>query len=125
MNIKMERVIKKFGVPLEIYSADKLTGDTNGGFETSKPISSIIPDIVKWPLVPYGTFGNQNQIRNTGSDMDYDYEMVGTKLYPVDSVVVDTRTKTKLWIKHVSDLQGYSDSIIYDLKASDKDDPII
>ena len=125
MNIKMKRVIKKFGVPLNIYSADDLVGDTDGGFETSKPISSVTPDPVNWPLVPYGTFGNQNQIRNTGSDMDYDYEMVGTKLYPVNSVVVDPRTGVKLWIKHVSDLQGYSDSIIYDLKASDKDDPII
>lgn len=126
MHLKMGHIIKKQGVPVQIYSADNDQETTNGGFKTHQKIADRIPDLeAKWVLVPAGTYGAMTFQRNNGTDIDYDMELLGTKLFPENSVVVDVRTGLKYWIKYVSDLQGYSDVVIYELKASDKDEPII
>lgn len=126
MHLKMGRIIKKQGVPVQIYSVDSDKGTSNGGFRTPQPIAQRTPDLeAKWVLVPAGTYGAMTLHRNDGTDIDYDMQLVGTKAFPENSVVIDVRTGIKYWIKHIEDLQGYSDVMIYELKASDKDEPII
>lgn len=126
MRLKMGSIVKKMGVPIQIYSADSDKGASSGGFKTHQLITDRTPDLeAKWALVPVGTFAAMTYQRNTGTDLDFDMELVGTKFFPKDSVVVDVRTGMKYLIKSITDFQGYSDIVIYELKVSDKDEPNI
>lgn len=126
MHLKMSRIIKKMGVPVQVYSADSDKGKSDGGFKSHQPIAERTPDLeAKWAFVPVGTFAAMTYQRNTGTDLDFDMELIGTKLFPKDSVVVDVRTGMKYLIKSITDFQGYSDVVIYELKVSDKDESII
>lgn len=126
MRLKMGSIVKKMGVPIQIYSADSDKGASSGGFKTHQLITDRTPDLeAKWALVPVGTFAAMTCQRNTGTDLDFDMELVGTKFFPKDSVVVDVRTGMKYLIKSITDFQGYSDIVIYELKVSDKDEPNI
>ncbi|MGO3464145.1 MAG: hypothetical protein ACTIMP_07800 [Lactiplantibacillus plantarum] len=126
MHLKMGSIVKKMGVPIQIYSADSDKSASSGGFKTHQLITDRTPDLeAKWALVPVGTFAAMTYQRNTGTDLDFDMELVGTKFFPKDSVVVDVRTGMKYLIKSITDFQGYSDIVIYELKASDKDEPNI
>lgn len=126
MHLKMGSIVKKMGVPIQIYSADSDKGASSGGFKTHQLITDRMPDLeAKWALVPVGTFAAMTYQRNTGTDLDFDMELVGTKFFPKDSVVVDVRTGMKYLIKSITDFQGYSDIVIYELKVSDKDEPNI
>lgn len=126
MNLKMGSIVKKMGVPIQIYSADSDKSASSGGFKTHQLITDRTPDLeAKWALVPVGTFAAMTYQRNTGTDLDFDMELVGTKFFPKDSVVVDVRTGMKYLIKSITDFQGYSDIVIYELKVSDKDEPNI
>ncbi|QHB51257.1 hypothetical protein GQR93_02960 [Lentilactobacillus hilgardii] len=126
MRLKMGSIVKKMGVPIQIYSADGDKGASSGGFKTHQLITDRTPDLeAKWALVPVGTFAVMTYQRNTGTDLDLDMELVGTKFFPKDSVVVDVRTGMKYLIKSITDFQGYSDIVIYELKVSDKDEPNI
>ena len=126
MHLKMGSIVKKMGVPIQIYSADSDKSASSGGFKTHQLITDRTPDLEpKWALVPVGTFAAMTYQRNTGTDLDFDMELVGTKFFPKDSVVVDVRTGMKYLIKSITDFQGYSDIVIYELKVSDKDEPNI
>lgn len=126
MHLKMGSIVKKMGVPIQIYNADSDKSASSGGFKTHQLITDRTPDLeAKWALVPVGTFAAMTYQRNTGTDLDFDMELVGTKFFPKDSVVVDVRTGMKYLIKSITDFQGYSDIVIYELKVSDKDEPNI
>ena len=129
MYIKVKRLLKKYGVDLQVWSYDKIkqNDDTSSLFGDDEPtgtdLSSIKPDKLHEPVLPVSSSGTMlAQIITGGVESQNDLIWLSTGDYPQDSIVKISTQDGTYKITGRSSYHGYSDLIIYSLKGDSAHD---
>lgn len=129
MYIKVKRLLKKYGVDLQVWSYDKIkqSDDTSFLFGDDEPagadLSQIEPDKLHEPVLPVSSSDTQlAQIITGGIELQNNLIWLSSGDYPVDSIVKISTQDGTYKVTGRSSYHGYSDLIIYSLKGDSAHD---
>lgn len=129
MFIKVKRLLKKYGVDLQVWSYDKIkqSDDTSSLFGDDEPtgtdLSSVEPDKLHEPVLPVSSSDTMlAQIITGGTESQNDLIWLSTGDYPEDSIVKISTQDGTYKVTGRSSYHGYSDLIIYSLKGDSAHD---
>lgn len=129
MYIKIKRLLKKYGVDLQVWSYDKIkqSDDTSSLFGDDEPtgtnLSSIEPDKLHEPVLPVSSSDTQlAQIITGGVELQNDLIWLSSSDYPVNSIVKVSTQDGTYKVTGRSSYHGYNDLTIYSLKGDSTHD---
>lgn len=121
MKLKMAGMLQKYGVPIKVWSAKSLDGESKvvDGIPVKTPTASVEPEYRFEPIVPYNSFGATWIAAAAGKQVNVDLLWFSTGKYVEGTVVEIPSQGGKYIVTNVSDYTDYSDTIKYELKGDD------
>ncbi|MGO2858849.1 hypothetical protein LASUN_13030 [Lentilactobacillus sunkii] len=121
--LKMASLIRRKGVDINVWSADRLRDASDGphdGIPGQETTNNIEPEQRHEPILPYSTFAHSLVMAAGGAQSNVQLLWVSTQLYPDNTIVEIPSQGGKYKATHTSNLQDYSDVVIYELEGDDE-----
>jgi len=122
--MRMAGVIRRFGVPLKVYTPDILGTQLVAGEERQMKLADVDPDkviTVSEPLVPV-KYGVNTFLAAGGQMEEYTAKWYSTGDYPDRTVLINPRNGLGYRVAKKQDYQDYSDTTIYLVQEVSVDD---
>lgn len=122
MYINVLRQLKKYGVDIKVWSADKLPKkDLVGGIRPPAELSEDIAESRHEPVLPFSSTASQiAQLLGGGAQLQGDLLWLSSGKYPINSIVEVPTQGGCFRVVNFSNYQDYSNLIVYELKGDDQ-----
>lgn len=118
--LKMAGMLKRKGVDINVWSADRLQGDTVlDGIPQQATTDNLEPEKRHEPVWPVSSNSQILVLAAGGSQVDVDLLWASTGNYPTNTIVEVPTQGGKYRVTHFQNYLDYSDVVIYELKGDD------
>lgn len=116
----MASLLKRRGVDIQVWSADKLgTGTVVDGVPVKATTENVEPEDRHEPVVPYSSFSHMSMFSAGGTQENVDLLWFSTAQYPKNTIVNIPSQGGKYKVMNNNNYLDYSDTLVYELKGDD------
>lgn len=123
--LKMTSLLKRKGVDIKVWSADRLKGGgVLDGVLVKLTTASVEPELRHDPVIPYSTNSHLAMFEPGGIQVNVDLLWFSTGVYPDNTVVEISSQGGQYKVMGSNNYTDYSDVLVYELKGDDHNQPV-